>query len=59
MVVKRKLDGGEDKSSVNLEICKSYATVYITCEKSGGLNLVQSGLTAGRQTGSLTDEIKG
>jgi len=41
-MVKRKLNGAMDDQ----EICKSK---YITYEKSGGLHLVEPGLTAGRQ----------
>ena len=48
MMVKRKLDGTEDESSVDQEIRKSNMTVqYITCEKSGGLHLAELSLTAG------------
>ena len=46
MMVKRKLDGAVDESSADQEIRKTDAT-YITCEKSGGLHLVELGLMAG------------
>ena len=46
MMVKRKLDGTVDESSVDQEICKIQRD-YITCEKSGGLHLVEPGLMAG------------
>ena len=45
MVVKRKLDGTVDESSPDQQIHKSHTT----CEKSGGLHLVEPGLIAGRQ----------
>ena len=46
MMVKRKLDGTMDKLSADQEICKS-DRLNISCEKSGGLYLVEAGLTAG------------
>ena len=46
---KRKLDGAVDESSAN-NISINPTRLYISCEKSGGLHLVESGLTAvGRQ----------
>ena len=45
-MVKRKLDGTVDKSSADQEI-RNLTRLYITCEKSGGLHLVEPGLTAG------------
>ena len=48
MMAIRKLDGAVDKSSAdqkNLTLTRS----YITCERSGGLHLVEPGLMAGRQ----------
>ena len=50
-MVKRKLDGAVDESSADQKINKSDAV--LTCEKSGGLHLVEPGLTVGR----LADEI--
>ena len=52
-MVKRKLDGAVDESSADQKIHEWDATVNITCEISGGLYLVEPGLTAGR----LADEI--
>ena len=50
MVVKKKLDGAVDESSVDQEFVNP-TRLYITCEKSGGLHLTELGLTAGRQAG--------
>ena len=47
MIVERKLDGAVDESSADQKICKS-DQLYATCEKSGGLHLVELGLTPGR-----------
>ena len=47
-MVERKLDGTVD----NLQRIKKFVNLtqlYITCEKSRGLHLVELGLTAGRQ----------
>ena len=51
-MVKRKINGAVDKSSVDQETRKPNAT-YITREKSGGLHLAELGLMAGCQV----DEI--
>ena len=40
-----------------IEIFVNSARLYITSERSGSLHLVEPGLTAGRQAGSLADEI--
>ena len=40
-----------------IEIFTNPARLYITSERSGGLHLVEPGLTAGRQAGSPADEI--
>ena len=45
---------------MNLQQNKIFANpaqLYITSERSGGLHLVEPGLMAGRQAGSLADEI--
>ena len=47
MMVKRKLDGAVDESSADQDFHKR----GITCDRSGGLHLVEPGLTAGRQFG--------
>ena len=52
MIVKRKLDNAVDESSAVWEIRKFDVVVH--CEKSRGLHLVETGLTAGRQAGWLT-----
>ena len=49
-MVKRKLDGAVDESSVNQEIRKSYVIVH-DLWKSEDLRLVGPGLTAGGQSG--------
>ena len=46
-MVKRKLDGAVDESSADV----NPARLYITSERSGGLYLVELGLTAGRPAG--------
>ena len=46
MTVKRKLDGAMDGSSADRKVCKLDVT-DATCEKSGGLHLVEPSLTAG------------
>ena len=56
MMVKRKLDGTADKSSADSEI-QNPTRLYINCEKSEGLYLMEPGLTAGWQAGWLADEI--
>ena len=53
MMVKRKLDGAVNESSQRIEKFKNLARLYINCEKSGGLYLVEPGLAAGW----LADEI--
>ena len=40
-----------------IEIFVNPARLYITSERSGELHIVEPGLTAGRQAGSLADEI--
>ena len=40
-----------------IEIIVNPVRLYITSERSGGLHLVEPGLTVGRQAGSLADEI--
>ena len=52
MMAKRKLDGTVDEFSMDQEIHNSDTTqsLYITCEKSGSLHLVEPGLMAGRQS---------
>ena len=40
-----------------IEIFVNLAQLYITSETSGGLHLVEPGLTAGRQSGSMADKI--
>ena len=50
-MVKGKLDGAVDESSVDQEIRKSYAIIHIAYGKSGGLHLVEPGLMVGRQSG--------
>ena len=42
-MVKRKLDGAVYESSADEDFHK----LYITCERSGGLHLVEMGLMAG------------
>ena len=46
MTVKRKLDGAVDESS-GIKIFVNSARLYITFKRSGGLHLVELGLTAG------------
>ena len=44
----------------NLQLIEKFVNwtrLYITCEKSGGLDLAEPGLTAGRLAGRLADEI--
>ena len=52
-MVKRKLDGAVDESSTD-QAFVNRTQLYITCEKSGGLHLVELGLIVGRQAGWLT-----
>ena len=40
-----------------IKIFVNSARLYITCERSGGLHLVEPGFTAGSPAGSLADEI--
>ena len=40
-----------------IKIFVNPARLYIISERSGGLHLVEPGLMAGRQSGSLADEI--
>ena len=54
MMVKKKLDGTVDESSVDQEI-RNPLRQCITCEKSGGLHLAEPGLMAVRY--SYTEEI--
>ena len=55
-MVKRKLDGAVDESSVDRKFVNG-TRLYITCEKSGGLHLAEPGLMAGWQAGWLADKI--
>ena len=50
LIVKRKLHGTVDRSSANGKFV-NWMRLYITCEKSRGLHLVEPGLMAGRQAG--------
>ena len=52
MMVKRKLDGAVDKSSV-IEKFKNPMQLYINCEKFGGLYLAEPGLMAGWLAGEI------
>ena len=56
-MVKRKLNGAADEYLQQMERFINRTRLYITCEKSGGLHLVESGLKAGRQAGWLADKI--
>ena len=49
-MVKRKLDGTVDKSSADQNFVNRMR-LYITSEKSGGLDLAEPGLMAGRLAG--------
>ena len=53
-MIKRKLDGALDKSSADQDF-RNLARLYITCERSGALHLVEPGLTTGSQ--AVGDEI--
>ena len=46
MIVERKLDGAADKYSPDQEKFLNPTQLYITCEKYGGLHLVELGLMA-------------
>ena len=43
-MVKRKLDSAVDKSSADYSIFVNLTCLYISCEKSGGLHLAESGV---------------
>ena len=49
-MVKRRLDSAVNESLAYREICNP-TQLYITYEKSGGLHLVEPGLTAGWHAG--------
>ena len=51
MTVKRKLDGTLDNLQ-RIKVFVNSAQLYIICERSGGVDLVELGLTTGRQAGS-------
>ena len=56
-MVKRKLDGAVDESSVDRKFV-NWTRLYATCEYSGGLHLAKPGLMAGWLAGWLAGRQK-